>query len=52
MISIVFLCSGEGKSLMPYEIWEEKLRKRLIQWYKVLHDCANSVEKVSVSYII
>lgn len=40
------VCSGEGRTLMPYDIWEGKFQKRVAQWYKALQDCDGSVEKV------
>lgn len=42
----VHVCRNEGQSLMPYSTWEEKLRKRVTQWYKALHDSGDSVDRV------
>ena len=33
---------------MPYKIWNEKLRTRLQQWYKIYLDSCMDAEKVFV----
>ncbi|XP_013420345.1 uncharacterized protein KIAA2026 [Lingula anatina] len=33
----------DKKPLMPYKVWEEKLRVKLRQWYKVLKDCGKDI---------
>ncbi|XP_064601292.1 uncharacterized bromodomain-containing protein 10-like [Liolophura sinensis] len=34
----------DKKPMMPYKVWEEKLRVRLAQWYKVLADSGSDIE--------
>ena len=41
----------ENKPPMPYEVWEEKLRVRVRQWYKVLQDNELDVDKVIGGYV-
>ncbi|KAL4225137.1 hypothetical protein ACF0H5_015830 [Mactra antiquata] len=35
----------DKKNLMPYKVWEQKLRIKLENWYKTFSDCNNDVEK-------
>ncbi len=37
----------DKKPRMPYKVWEEKLRVRMRQWYKVYKESSRDMVKVS-----
>ncbi|KAL5007744.1 hypothetical protein ScPMuIL_016550 [Solemya velum] len=38
----------DRKSMMPYVVWEEKVRTKLKQWYKMLEDNNKDSDKVAI----
>ena len=47
--SIIFLSRLEKTGMMPYRVWNEKLRDRLAPWFKLLKDSQDPY-KVHVGY--
>ena len=45
-IAIFSVCRIDKKNVMPYKVWEHKLRVKLQSWYKVFADSDSDVEKV------
>jgi hypothetical protein len=47
--SIIFLSRLEKTGMMPYRVWNEKLRDRMAPWFKLLKDSQDPY-KVHVGY--
>jgi len=37
---------------MPYKVWEDKLRTRVRQWYKMLQDTNGDIHKVLIRKLV